>query len=278
MLLEEIGRSFIRGYNCALGGARQIRLAVDREPAALAGFVAEGAAMGAAVRSAVFPWRKDLAALLETLQADYAYLTHVGVGWAMARLPFSRRRMIHALDPVLSPLATDGRGFHDGYFHPGRVLSRPNPVRGTVSKAAYDQGVGRSLWFVCCARPELIASAIASADRERADDLWSGVGLAAAYAGGVEEQQLDELLIAARGSQRWLSQGAAFGVAAHARARIMPPHADLAAYRMCGVAASSIPSLVEAARRDAVAELGAAPPAYAAWRGRVAEKLSWGCQ
>ncbi len=58
--------------------------------------------------------------------------------------------MIAKLDPLLGWLVVDGFGFHEGYFHWRRQLD-PAAVRPPLSlygKKAFDQGLGRSLWFV----------------------------------------------------------------------------------------------------------------------------------
>ena len=273
-LLERIGESFICGCNLGLEGRHEFPSALRRHPVVLRGFVAEGAAMGAATRSVLLPWRDDLGVMLAALKDEYVYLAHVGVGWAMARLPFARRRLWRALDPLLAPLAFDGWGFHDGYFNPRRTIGGGLPAGEALRRAAYDQGVGRSLWFVHCANPARIQDAISSADQSRSSDLWSGVGLAAAYAGGLEERQLDLLAAGAGSSRPWLAQGAAFGIEAHARAGVVPAHASLAALRLCGTSAASLSALVLSARDEAVGRFGAAPAAYGAWRRNVAETLS----
>ncbi|HEX8534369.1 MAG TPA: DUF1702 family protein [Allosphingosinicella sp.] len=275
-LLERIGESFIRGYNLALDGRREFPSALDGHPVFLRGFVAEGAAMGAAVRSALLPWRHDLGIMLAALNDRYVYLAHVGVGWAMARLPVARGRLWRALDPLLAPLAIDGWGFHDGYFHPRRAIGSGLSAREALRRGAYDQGVGRSLWFVHCADPARITDAISSANKSRSSDLWSGVGLAAAYAGGVEGRQLDVLATGAGPNRPWLAQGTAFGIEAHARAGAVPPHSSLAAVRLCGTSAASLSALVLSARDEALCRFGAAPAAYAAWRRNVAETLAAG--
>jgi hypothetical protein len=47
-------------------------------------------------------------------------MAHVGIGWAIARLPWLRRRIeqpLNRLDSLLRWLAVDGYGFHEGYFY-----------------------------------------------------------------------------------------------------------------------------------------------------------------
>src|SRR5215211_6787149 len=186
--LELVGRTFVSGYRAALRdddpGALAAALApVDRE---LSGFAWEGAAMGVALRDALAPWRPArLPALLAGPGRAHRYMVHVGAGWALARL---RRApaAIRSLDPVLRWLALDGYGFHQGYFQPARHLHAGDRPRGFAGYAAraFDQGLGRSLWFAQAAQPEAVRRAVGAFEETRRPDLWSGVALAAAYAGG----------------------------------------------------------------------------------------------
>ncbi|WP_404337961.1 DUF1702 family protein [Sphingomonas sp. MMS12-HWE2-04] len=268
-VLEAAGGTFVDGYNLALTASMDaIEAGLAAHPAHLRGFFAEGAAMGIAIASLMPPWHNRLPALLDQLGDRYPHLMHVGVGWAVARVPFVRSRFLRPLDTLLAPLALDGRGFHDGYFHAARVAAGWRAVRGAAS-AVYDQGVGRSLWFSCGADTHRIAATIAALPADRADDLWAGVGLAATYAGGVPLEALDDLAPGA--PRRWLKQGAAFAVTAHARAGTPPAASVTAAERITGLAWPVIVALV--AEAEAVARAAKLPALdqYRLWRSRIAD-------
>ena len=54
------------------------------------------------------------------------------------------------LDPLLGWLALDGYGFHEGYFHWRETVEQqavPVRLKG-YARRGFDQGLGRSLWFV----------------------------------------------------------------------------------------------------------------------------------
>src|SRR5581483_5717945 len=121
--MESIGETFLCGYIAALGAddAGDVLPLVGALPAHRCGFAAEGAAMGFAVADALPFARARLPGYLTAVEGRFAYLTHVGVGWAMARLPWRRRALLAELDPLLQWLAFDGMGFHDAYFHFFRV-------------------------------------------------------------------------------------------------------------------------------------------------------------
>lgn len=228
--------------------------------------------MGAAMRAICVPWRNSLSPMLVALTESYVHLAHVGVGWAMARLPFARRRLMSMLDPMLAPLAIDGRGFHDGYFDSEAVAAGRRRVVGESGRN-YDQGVGRSLWFSQGADPDRIAAVVERLDPGRHEDLWAGVGLACVYAGGADDASVERLIAKPGPALRWLRQGAAFAVGAHARAGVVPPEAAAAARRICGIEPDALVQLVDDAFAAASRKDAPQPARYQGWRGRVAAAL-----
>src|SRR5262249_36094553 len=148
--------------------------------------------------------------------AAHAYMVHVGVGWALARLHRSVAATLERFDPLLRWLIVDGYGFHEGYFHWRRAVvmqAIPRQLTGYAQRA-FDQGLGRSLWFVTGAEVDRLCAAIQAFPARRHADLWSGVGLASAYAGGVGLGDLCALRVAAGAYVPFLAQGAAFAAKA----------------------------------------------------------------
>src|ERR1039457_1019400 len=95
----------------------------------------------------------------------------------------------------------------------GPIPYPPKKFRGGVAgspRRAFDQGLGRSLWFVEGADASRIAAAISSFPKARQPDLWSGVGLACAYAGGRDQAHLELLRETAGPYVAQVAQGAAF--------------------------------------------------------------------
>jgi enediyne biosynthesis protein E3 len=273
--LETVGKTFVEGYNFALNAsADEVETALNLRPIRLRGFFAEGAAMGTALSDLMTPWRNRLPTLFEQIGHRYTHLLHVGVGWASARIPLAHNRFARSLDPLLSWLSIDGRGFHDGYFQTQRVASGWRAVRG-VAEPIYDQGVGRSLWFSCGADTSQVARAVGALPKSRANDLWAGVGLAAVYAGGAALDQLDRL--APGHSNRWLKQGASFAIAAHARAGEPPCESAQAAYRITGLDWRELVELVNAAEKSARAVPLPSIEQYHLWRSLVADSFEKRC-
>src|SRR5215213_2987648 len=179
--LELAGRMFLTGYHEALGEVGPSEKLVSRlnvvEPE-FRGFAFEGAAMGLTLLDQLSLRRRDrLQALLEGAGAPHAYMIHVGAGWAFARLQRNVERASERMDPLLRWLAVDGYGFHEGYFRWRRYLGRrANPARlSGYGRRVFDQGFGRSLWFVDGAEVDRVSTTIAALPPTRHADLWSGV-------------------------------------------------------------------------------------------------------
>lgn len=272
--LESVGEAVLDGYHAALGADDELELAASltRVEAELRGFACEGAAMALTLldRLAPRPWRPGRwGKFLAGAGADHPYMAHVGAGLALARLRRRLRLPRKGFDPLLGWLVADGYGFHEGFFRAAEVArdrARPRRVEG-YARRAFDQGIGRSLWFACGAEVERIAQAIGAMPPERASDLWSGVGLACAYAGGVEAPEIESLRARAERFAPELAQGAAFAAQARARAGNPAPSTDLACQVLCGCDAAT-------AAAETVRALEGLPedglvPAFEVWRRRI---------
>ncbi len=275
--IEKIGRSFLAGYHAALEQSRPEGLVprLEATDADYRGFTFEGAAMALTLLDVLLPGHpRRLRDFLAGAGGDHVYMAHVGAGWAMARLPFGGPRLFRRLDPLLRWLALDGYGFHQGYFHwPRAVEDRqqiPRRVKG-YGRRAFDQGLGRSLWFVDGAGVRRIPRTIATFPAARHADLWSGVGLACAYAGGVDAESVESLRQAGDAFTAELAQGAAFAAKARQRAGNMAPHVESTCQILCGCSAA------EAAELTDLTLAGLPPdadlPAYELWRQRVRDRL-----
>lgn len=239
--LEEVGRCFVHGYLRALetDGAEALGARLEAEVASDdRGFAYEGAGMALALLDFLVPWgRGRLRRFLAGPGRSHVYIVHVGAGWALARLPIPVDRLLGGLDPVFRWLALDGYGFHQGFFHWPRAVVRQQVPRRLAGYArrAFDQGVGRSLWFVEGADPGRIAADVRAFPASRRPHLWSGVGLACAYAGGVDRGTLAALCLAAGPARPALAQGVAFAAKARLWAGNPTAGTALACAVVCGM-------------------------------------------
>ena len=269
--IESIGRAFLGGYHCALGSATcdELEAQLPRVELELRGFAFEGAAMSLALLDFLTPWRRDrVAKFLNGAGHSHAYMVHVGIGWVWARMPFGFRRWQRQLDPLLGWLAFDGWGFHEGFFNFRKYAAgqRPKKLRGYELRA-FDQGFGRSLWFINGGNVGLISKTISSLSPTRQADLWSGIGLAATCAGRVNETELRQLREAAGEFSPQLAQGSAFAAKARQRAGNLTDYTGRATKMLCGVSADEAARVTDDALEYLPAETE--QPAYELWRQRI---------
>jgi hypothetical protein len=270
--LEKIGVTFLLGYHAALEEQDSATLVqhLDRIDRELRGFAFEGAAMGLALLDLLTPWKKDRwLSFFENGAAVHQYMTHVGVGWALARLQRWRKTHPSLIDPLLRWLAIDGYGFHEGYFHWRQFIdARAVPHRlSDYELRVFDQGLGRSIWFVEGGDVERIPATIESFPVLRQADIWSGVGLACAYAGGVDRSAIESLRDAAAPFAAHVAQGVAFAAKTRQKAGNSAAHTTLACEVLCGLSADVAAGITDAALIDLPVD--GQVPAYEIWRQRI---------
>lgn len=276
-VLDTVGETFVLGYNAALELApvQRLVLRIEQVPAEVRGFAYEGAAMALALWDQLLPWRRDRwPELLSGPGGDHAYLVHVGVGWALAKLGRTGRRLPDHVDPLFGWLVFDGYGFCAAFFRPRRFLVEQRPssrLKGYATRA-FDQGLGRCLWFAEGADPRAIQQRIVAFAAERQADLWSGVGLAACYAGGATPEELLSLSRFSAQNRPWLAQGVAFAARARQRAGCVDEYTRSVCQCVCRAGADEVADAVEHARATlARDEDGSDPsrPPYEDWRRLV---------
>jgi hypothetical protein len=274
--LEQVGGTFLDGYHLALEHETPVAVVAElnRVPLELRGFAFEGAAMGLGLLESLTPWRSDRVNQFLSIAGDaHAYMIHVGVGWVWARFSWRRRATEQQLDPLLRWLAYDGWGFHEGFFHwPQYTAGRPAPPSlSGYERRVFDQGLGRSFWFVKGGNPELIARSINNLDALRRADLWSGVGLSSSYAGMVPEDDLHQLRELAGEYWPQLAQGSAFAAKARQRAGNLTDYTHLATRILCGMSALDAARLCDTTLEHLPTDT--TEPGYEIWRQRLQQKF-----
>jgi enediyne biosynthesis protein E2 len=285
--LESIPQAVVLGFEAGIEARdlREIEWRLDLVSAELRGFAYEGATMALTITDQLRPRARAWAPrLLRGPAAPHLFLTYIGIGFAMARLP--RRRWSRVLPdltgtpyyPELSWLAVDGYGFDLAFFHPRRWVEQQRipPAYPWLGEAGYfsravDQGIGRALWFIHSAQVSRVAEAVARFAEPRRPDLWSGVGLAAAFAGGAGAGDLGRLATAAGEHRPELAQGAAFAAKARAFAGPVPDHTSSAVEVLCGLPAGEAAGLVDAA---VAADATGPDLVYEQWRAYVRNRFA----
>jgi enediyne biosynthesis protein E2 len=283
--LEAIPESVICGFEWGIEHRTlwEVERRLDTVTPELRGFAYEGATMAYTVRDAMAAGRGNRTReLLSGPGAPHIFLTYIGIGFAMARLPRVLWKNVLPADvdspfhPTMSWLAVDGYGFDRAYFHTKKWVDRQfvpaaYPWAGAPGyfHRALDQGIGRALWFINGALPDQVARAVDLFPTARRADLWSGVGLAAAFAGGADRMTLRRLVVAAGEYRPEVALGTVFAVKARQFAGHLPDHTRLAADALAGL---SVDAAVALADRTAVRPDDEGPggtPAYELWRDRI---------
>ncbi|HEX4962591.1 MAG TPA: DUF1702 family protein [Thermoanaerobaculia bacterium] len=278
--LERVGETFVHGYHAALAEAEPLPLAaridaeVERD---FRGFAYEGAGMALALLDTLVPGRRDrLARFLAGPGDAQTYIVHVGAGWVMARLPVSPRRYLARLaDPLLRWLALDGYGFHEGFFNWPRSVGEqrvPRRLQGYFRRG-FDQGLGRSLWFVEGADVERLPRTIGAFPAARQGDLWGGLGLACGYAGGRTAAEVAALAAAAGPHAPALAQGISFAAKARQWGGNPTPQTELACRTVWGCSAEEAAAVSDEALHDLPADREG-EPAFEVWRRRIQDVYS----
>ena len=280
--LETVGRSFLDGYHIALDDfpAETLCSRLTSVNPQFCGFAYEGAAMACWLLDSLPSVRRNRwNALWNLASSQQPYVLHVGVGWALARLPWARRnpeRALRQFNPLLRWLVIDGFGFHEGYFKPSHWIHDPQrrPTLSQYGCRVFDQGLGRSLWFVAGSDVARIAESIAAFDGLRQPDLWAGVGLACAYAGQATAPELEFLMACAANNVSHLQQGVTFGAEARVLGGIADEFTDRTCIATCGMNAESAAQLTKVTRAEITSSTESCGlPLYEQWRQRIQKNL-----
>lgn len=275
---KSIVDAFKMGCGLALTSATQDELfgELSKIPLDLRGFGFEGSAMAFGLMDQLSFRPHHFHDFVSRFGDSYAYVMHVGLGWAFARVPWRLERLFRDADQLLKWLIIDGFGFHEGFFRrakhkPG--ATHPKKMIG-YEKRAFDQGFGRSLWFIEGASVSRIHTAISRYSESRRADLWSGVGLAAVYAGEVGDSELRLLAESAGEFFPHLAQGAAFAAKARHRAGNPTPYTDRACRQLFGASSADAAATTDSALEPIPVSGG--EPAYEIWRQRIQKNFSNG--
>jgi hypothetical protein len=263
--LDHVLRVFVAGYNVALGGADDASVAdrlTDTYAPHHVGFAFEGAGMCHALFDLLVPGRTSrLRAFTDGAARGHDYIATVGAGFAVARVPWGRALLHHylrALDPAVAWCVLDGYGFHQGFFHPEwfTLEQREAPASfRPYARRLFDCGVGRSFWWTQAGFGRGIKRAIERFPVARRADMWCGIGMAAAYAGGVATSELGDLLVqAGRWSKDFL---AGFPLAARMRQKggNRSPWTEMACAQLLSMSAETAADMVRESVTTIAAEL-----------------------
>ncbi|WDV49673.1 DUF1702 family protein [Streptomyces coeruleorubidus] len=282
LMFEPVARTLVDSFYMTLNHPRHEDLVprLNATPPELRGIAYEGAGMGLMLLDSLAPYKKRLPAFIHGPGAPYRCLVYIGAGLVLPRVPVGPQRFLARQDPFLRWLVMDGYGFYEGFFSWRDTVERHRPPRRIHGYAAraFDQGLGRSLWFSTGANVERIIDTVNSFPSRRQGDIWSGIGLACAYAAGVMDRNaVVTLLKAAGGHGADLATGTAVASIFREQSGQLAPHTDLACEVVWGRGGAEVAALAhEAGRRLGRAGTGDRSdpePAYARWRQEI--RAAW---
>ncbi|MFU8852163.1 DUF1702 family protein [Micromonospora sp. SL1-18] len=282
-LLESVSKWFREGFGHALETGDPIETgarlqAIERQ---YQGFSYEGATMGLALLDVMSLHRHDrVARFLAGPAKNVPHQVHVGLGFALARMPRFRWRVFLPADPMLRWRTLDGYGFHQAFFKTDKYVHAqyqdpgfpwPKEYPNYVNRAI-DQGIGRALWFVGGSDVARVATLIEKFDPGRRAELWSGAGLAATYAGGANEPELKQFWELAGSYRPQVAQGGALASTTRARANLVNDNTRTAAAIFCGMSPEDAAAVTDEARKDLPPD--GALPAFEVWRQRIQQRFA----
>jgi hypothetical protein len=240
----------------------------------LRGFAYEGAGTGLAALDCFLPWKKRTKAFIDGPGSHYTYAVLLGAGMGLARLKRRPEPFIARLDNVFSWVVMDGYGFHEGFFARQRtVVEQVIPTHlSSYARRVFDHGLGRSIWFTVGANVDHVAATIASFTPERRVDLWSGVGLACGYTGGVDRATIETLRNAVGPYRSQLALGVVIAAKARQQVSNPVPHNEMACEVLCSLSSEEATQLANAALHNLPTD--GVEPAYEIWRQRVKIQLA----
>jgi len=286
--LEAVPQAVVCGFEWGIEARDQweVQRRVELVAAPQRGFVYEGVVMACTVRDAMRGGRGHRARDLVLGPAQpHIFLTYIGIGFALARLPRALWRAAvpdltgSAYHPTMDWLIVDGYGFDRAYFDTRRWVQRQYvppayPWRGARDyfPRAVDQGIGRALWFIHGGAAPAAAAAVDRFASHRRADLWSGLGLAAAFAGGCDAAGLAALRRLAGQYRPYLAQGAVFAAKARHFSGCVPDYSQAAVAALTDLTVPAAAALADDATTSEVD--GGAVPAYELWRARIRAGLA----
>jgi hypothetical protein len=111
-----------------------------------------------------------------------------GYGWALAVHQKKPSDFLDQFDPLVSMRILDGYGYYYGLLR-SRISVQNIQIPDDINKDllfAFDQGLGRSLWYLSKGDLEKLMTMLEKFPDERKPNLWRGIGIASAYLGGID--------------------------------------------------------------------------------------------
>jgi enediyne biosynthesis protein E3 len=227
--LELVAKTVVHGYNVAIenGWSEDLQVNTSQVKDELVGFFHEGIGMGLYVLDVCSLFNKNrFWKFVKGWGHKHEYMSYIGAGLASGVFNLPIEDFLKTACPTSGCLILDGLGFYNAYFKSRKTLQGfyiPDYIKANdFFLERYDNGIGRAIWFYNSGEPHLIAYTVSTFPSYRRAAIWSGIGLAATYAGGIGEDKLRLLKTLSGEHAIMLAQGSV--LATHTRHRAGNPH------------------------------------------------------
>ncbi|MGQ0828287.1 MAG: DUF1702 family protein [Bacteroidota bacterium] len=206
----------------------------------------EGASMAIALKDlskgdALDSWHS----FIENSETIYTPYIHAGLGWAIAQQNRDASTFLKTLVPLMRFRVLDACGYYDGVFKQRQTIKNlqrspqgqklPEVLQEELFEA-YDQGIGRSLWYNYRGEEEKITERLKNFSPSRHSSLWRGIGIACVNVGGCDEAQLRSLLSCAGEHAIQLALGAILVSRSRIQTKNLTSDIELACRLWCNMA------------------------------------------
>jgi len=280
-VLRLSSNAFINGYNTALEvGLSHILLSeLKAFDVNLRGFAYEGVGMGLLMIDYTSMGNESKFLKFVDENPNYTNLAHIGAGFAISVLNRNIEKSLAPMAPMQRWWAMDGYGFYNGVFKwKQSILKQAVPKKVTCyARRGFDRGLGRSIWFLFSGDITRILEELRKFPEARRADIWSGIGVASTYAGGVSEETLQNLKTAAGSYRSYLALGSTQAANARYFANNIVEHNDLACSIHCGMTAQEAAKLtikvMEGLNLDKTEDVFVKQPIYEIYRENIRAEL-----
>jgi hypothetical protein len=136
----------------------------------------------------------DWMKFFNTHQDRFQSQLYTGLGWALAK-----NGQPHTLVPIHNSTAEvkilDGYGYYFGLFR-GRLVIRSQHIPEHIPEESLpylDAGLGRALWYQSRGTLSKLIDLLSFFTESRHPALWSGIGLASCFVGGLNHNEMHDL-------------------------------------------------------------------------------------
>lgn len=193
-------------------------------------------------------WKSFLAVSL-----NYSGNILIGLGWAIAETKQKDLSFLNKMNQLLQFRVWDGCGYYDGIFRQRHTVVNQTRQEYVpeINFKAYDEGVGRSIWYSAKGDIAKVKETINGFTSSRQPDLWRGIGIACSFVGGCEELVFKTLLSSAEKNSVQLAIGAAMVAKTRVQSGGINKDIELACEIFCNLSKVGAAQLVINAEKSA---------------------------